>query len=113
MGKAKANQCECRRSSYRQTDLSQARHTPPIIANTQHEIPAGARPAYGEALEVAQRLALDGFLRLSRTLQGPGSAAPLVALQLQPGDVAEAVRKGRPKGLYELLPAELRQWHGR
>jgi hypothetical protein len=36
-----------------------------------------------------------------------------VALQLQAGDVAEALRKGRPKELYELLPAELRQWHGR
>lgn len=69
------------------------------------------RPAYGEALEVAQRLALDGFLRLSRSAQGPGSAAPLVALALQPGDVAEAVRKGRPKALYELLPADLRNWH--
>jgi hypothetical protein len=78
-------------------------------------VPPGVKPAYGEALEVAQRLALDGFLSLSRTAQGPGSssAAPLVALQLQPGDVAEAVRKGRPKELYELLPAELRQWHGR
>ena len=70
------------------------------------------RPAYGEALEVAQRLALDGFLRLSRSAQGPGSAAPLVALTLQPGDVAEAVRKGRAKEIYELLPADLRNWHG-
>ncbi|GAB5037423.1 origin recognition complex subunit 1 [Nannochloropsis oceanica] len=69
--------------------------------------PPSLTPCYGEAVEVAQRLALDGFLRLSKTEQ---AWAPFVTLQLQSADVAEAVRKGRPKAMYELLPSELREW---
>ncbi|EKU20976.1 origin recognition complex subunit 1 [Nannochloropsis gaditana CCMP526] len=70
--------------------------------------PSSLTPSYGEALEIAQRLALDGFLSLSKTRQ---SWAPFLTLELQSADVAEAVRKGRSRQIYELLPKELREWN--
>lgn len=61
--------------------------------------PSSLTPSYGEALEIAQRLALDGFLSLSKTRQ---SWAPFVTLELQVGRDESGEGNGSSKTAWQM-----------
>lgn len=69
----------------------------PTILQEIH--PSSLTPSYGEALEIAQRLALDGFLSLSKTRQ---SWAPFLTLELQVGRGESGEGNGSSKTAWQM-----------